>query len=336
MIFLRRVGNPNGPTHRLASSLSNASWPRRRTPPSSRADARNPCSSSYSEIATRRSSPPPTCEARPRTLAAASVCASRSSLPSLAHSSAHTFATSSGTGRSGPTAACAEHRKQRIWDHHGESRRQRRARALEESRRGVLSNVDTGDSLSRQPFLNGDACANSCVEQPQHRDQGQYRYIRFSLSPPFRANTRCGGESPRRRSCQSSRSSGSASFPSARWEGASSRARSTMPRRSTAPASATLSRASRWRTGRRIRPLSICWPGSQRRSRRPRRRSGSRGCSPRSRGLFPSRAAASWSAWTRTSERRRSNSRRTTSVRSKAPHQRSPCKGPGTQNTWNK
>ncbi len=82
----------------------------------------------------------------------------------------------SGPGRSGPTAACAEHRKQRIRDHHGESRRQRRARALEEFRGGVLSNVDTGDSLSRQPFLNGDACANRCVEQPQHRDQGQYRY----------------------------------------------------------------------------------------------------------------------------------------------------------------
>ena len=66
----------------------------------------------------------------------------------------------SGPGRSGPTAACAEHRKQRIRAHHGESRRLRRARALEEFRGGVLSNVDTGDPLSRQPFLNGDACAN--------------------------------------------------------------------------------------------------------------------------------------------------------------------------------
>ena len=63
----------------------------------------------------------------------------------------------SGPGRSGSTAACAEHRKQRIRAHHGESRRQRRA--LEEFRGGVLSYVDTGDPLSRQPFLNGDARA---------------------------------------------------------------------------------------------------------------------------------------------------------------------------------
>ena len=69
-----------------------------------------------------------------------------------------------------------------------------------------------------------------------------------------RANTRFGGESPRRRSCRPSRSSGSASCLSARWARASSRARSTRPRRSTAPTSATPSLALLRRTARRTRP----------------------------------------------------------------------------------
>ena len=56
-----------------------------------------------------------------------------------------------------------------------------------------------------------------------------------------RASIRCGGGSPRRRSCRRSRSWASASFPSARWARASSPARSTRPRRSTAPTSATRS-----------------------------------------------------------------------------------------------
>ena len=42
------------------------------------------------------------------------------------------------------------------------------------------------------------------------------------------------------------------------------------------------------------------------------------------------------SAWTRTSAQLPSNSPPTISVRSKAPHQRSLCKGLGTRNTWSK
>ena len=45
---------------------------------------------------------------------------------------------------------------------------------------------------------------------------------RSSRSPRSRANTRCGGESPRRRCCRRSRNSASASSPSARWARASS------------------------------------------------------------------------------------------------------------------
>ena len=46
-------------------------------------------------------------------------------------------------------------------------------------------------------------------------------------------------------------------------QGLPHRARSTRPRRSTAPTSATPCRASRPRTGRRTWPWSACWPGSR-------------------------------------------------------------------------
>ena len=44
----------------------------------------------------------------------------------------------------------------------------------------------------------------------------------------------------------------------------------------------------------------------------------------------------SWSAWTKTSERLRSNLRRMIFVRSIAPPQRSRCRGIGTPKTWSK
>ena len=67
---------------------------------------------------------------------------------------------------------------------------------------------------------------------------------------------------------------------------------------------------------------------SQRRRMRRPLRSRLPGCWPRSRGSFPFPAPRNCIAWTRTSERLRSNSRPTISVRSKAPPQRSRCKGP--------
>jgi aryl-alcohol dehydrogenase-like predicted oxidoreductase len=79
------------------------------------------------------------------------------------------------------------------------------------------------------------------------------RAVQFSLLRLFRASTRSGGGSLRRRSCRPSRSSGSGSSPSARWAGASSRERSTRPRRSRAPTSETPSRASHPRTARPTR-----------------------------------------------------------------------------------
>ena len=60
---------------------------------------------------------------------------------------------------------------------------------------------------------------------------------RSSRSPRCRASTRCGRENPRRRCRRRLRSSGSASSPSARSGGGSSRGRWTRPRRSTAATS---------------------------------------------------------------------------------------------------
>ncbi len=122
-----------------------------------------------------------------------------------------------------------------------------------------------------------------------------------SRSPRFRANIRCGGGSPSRRSCRRSRNSASASFPSARWARASSRARSTRTRRSTAPTSATSFPASRRRRARRTRPWSICWARSRPGKRRRPPRSRSPGCWRRSRGSCRYPAPRSCIAWRRTS-----------------------------------
>ena len=107
-------------------------------------------------------------------------------------------------------------------------------------------------------------------------------------------------------------------------------------RRSTAPTSATSSRASRRRPGRRIRPWSICSARSRHGRRRHRPRSRSPGCWPRSRGSCRSRAPRSCTAWRRTSERLPSNSHPTISARSTAPPRRSRCKGPATPKSWSR
>jgi aryl-alcohol dehydrogenase-like predicted oxidoreductase len=64
--------------------------------------------------------------------------------------------------------------------------------------------------------------------------------------------------------------------------------------------------------------------------RRPRRRSQSRGCSPRSRGLFQSQVPRSSAVWRRTSALSTSSLPQTISGRLKAPPRRSQCTGPGT------
>jgi hypothetical protein len=53
-----------------------------------------------------------------------------------------------------------------------------------------------------------------------------------------------------------------------------------------------------------------------------------------SRGLFPSQAHGSWSAWTKTSAQLPLNSRRTISATSRAPPRGSLCRELGTPNIW--
>jgi Aldo/keto reductase family len=152
----------------------------------------------------------------------------------------------------------------------------------------------------------------------------------------LQSDTRCGGARPRRRCCLRSSNSGSASFHLALWVKASSRERSTKTPPSTVPTSATSFLALRWRLGKPIRPWLICLGRSQNGRGRHLLRSRSRGCLPKSRGLFQSRAPRSWRAWRRTSNQLRSNLRRTVSRRSIGLRQRLRCKGLGTPNTWSK
>ncbi len=78
---------------------------------------------------------------------------------------------------------------------------------------------------------------------------------------------------------------------------------------------------------------SICSPRSLLRGMRRLRRSRSRGCWRRSRGLCRSPARAGWSASKRTSARRQSNSPPMISVTSMPPPQRSRCTEPGDRGT---
>jgi hypothetical protein len=68
---------------------------------------------------------------------------------------------------------------------------------------------------------------------------------------------------------------------------------------------------------KRIRRWSICWAELENGRRRHPRRSRSPGCSPRSRGLFRSRAPEGWSGWTRMSVQLQSSLAPAISVKSK-------------------
>ena len=129
----------------------------------------------------------------------------------------------------------------------------------------------------------------------------------YSRSRRSRASTRCGGGALTRRYCRPSRSSGSASSPSALWARDSSPARSPRTRPSTAPTSATPFPASRPRLERRTRPSSTDSARSQRGSRRRPLRSHSPGSLHGSRGSCRSQARRSCTASKRTSQRLPSN-----------------------------
>ena len=149
-----------------------------------------------------------------------------------------------------------------------------------------------------------------------------------------RANTRCGGDVLKRKCCRRSRNSESASFHSALWGRASSRERSTTK--------TTFDRADFRNIVPRFTPearkanqalVDLLAP-SQNGRMRHLLRSRSPGCSPRSRGLFPSRAPRKLERLDENIGQQLSNLRRMTSVRSIAPSQRSRCKGLGTPKTW--
>ena len=112
--------------------------------------------------------------------------------------------------------------------------------------------------------------------------------------------------------------------------------RSTKIRSSTRTISATSFLASRRRTGKRIRPWSICSADSRNR-RKPRLlRSRSPGCSRRSHGSCPSRARRSSIGSRKTSARPRSNLHPTISAKSRPPPRRSRCKAHGTRKSCKK
>ena len=72
----------------------------------------------------------------------------------------------------------------------------------------------------------------------------------------------------------------------------------------------------------------------QNKRRRHLLRSRSPGCSPKSHGLFQSRAQRSWNVSRKTSEQSKSNLRQTISAKSKPPHQKSKCKALAIPKSW--
>ena len=124
-----------------------------------------------------------------------------------------------------------------------------------------------------------------------------------SPSPRCRASTRCGGASPRRRSCPTLEELGIGFVPfSPLGKGFLTGTIDEHDDLRRAPTSATSSRASRRRTARPTRRSSTCSaPIARAASRRRRRRSRSPGCWPRSRGSCRSPAPPSCTASRRTS-----------------------------------
>ena len=155
-------------------------------------------------------------------------------------------------------------------------------------------------------------------------------------SQQFKANTRCGGGSLKRRCCRRSKNSESDSFHLAPLVRAFSRARSTKIRSSIVPISATPSHALSQRIAKRTRRWLICSVGSRNRRRRHLLRSRSPGCLQRSRGSFRSQGQPSCIAWKKTSERLRSSLHPKISMRSKVPPQTSRSKGLGIRKGWSK
>src|SRR5205085_6231633 len=147
-------------------------------------------------------------------------------------------------------------------------------------------------------------------------------------------NTRCGGESLKRKCCRRSKNSESASFHSALLVEASSRERLTRTPRSTAQTSATSSHASRQRLEKRIRLWLICLAVSQSERRRRPLKSRSPGCLHRSLGSCRFLAPRSCTAWRRTSERLMWSLHPTTYAKSKRSPQRSMCKVLGIPKRW--
>ncbi len=101
--------------------------------------------------------------------------------------------------------------------------------------------------------------------------------------------------------------SASASLLTARWARVFSRERWMRKRPSTVLTSAAPFRVSRRRRSRQIRPSLICSARSVSGRRRPSPKSRSRGCWPRSRGLFQFPAPRSSIVWRRTSEQSQSH-----------------------------
>ena len=132
------------------------------------------------------------------------------------------------------------------------------------------------------------------------------------------------------------RNSGSASFHTARWARAFLRERSARIPRSPVWISATAFPGLRPRRGRRIRHWLTCSAKLQHGRRRPRPRSRSRGCLPRSPGSFQSQAPGNSIAWKRTSEQLRCSLLWTISGKSKAPPRRSRSKELDTLNKSSK
>ena len=154
----------------------------------------------------------------------------------------------------------------------------------------------------------------------------------FSRSPHFRASTRFGGGSLKKRCCRPLKNSGSDSFHLAHLVRVFSRARSTKIRSSLTRISATPSHALTRRTVKLTRRWLICSANSRNRRRRHRLNSRLLGCLPKSRGSFRFRAQPSCIALKKTSERRTSNLQPKISVSSKLPPQTSRSKELGIRN----
>ena len=169
------------------------------------------------------------------------------------------------------------------------------------------------------------ACRRSAAPTPSSRSRRS------------RANTRCGGDAPKRKCCRRSRNSGSASFPFSPLgkgfltgkidENTDVRQHRLPQHRPSLYAGGPEGEPGPGRSARRDR-------GTEEGDARPDRAGLAAG--PEAVDRSDPRHHEAGTAWRRTSERPPSNSRPTTSARSTAPPRRSRCKGLGTPKTWSK